>query len=667
MKNQTKKNKEKQNQEFWNDCKTYFKVNYPKMIVFFITLIVVGVISFFKISTTSTVASYNIEDYEVGQIADITIKATKTLPPTFENPISVEKDEKIIKKGFPITEEQYAKLKKMAETSSYFDGRAFANTIIYLLLVQILFYFFTSDIFKKKRFELKELITESSFYIIIYGIAVLASKTVKFSDPFSISIIIPSSFCILLITILFGQLSGIFFSIIISLGILNAASYQIIPCLFAFSTSLCSVKIVKNVHHRSNMVLVSLLQMLLNIVFALILKLIFNYPLKGSLGIFLGIAANGFVSGILCLGMLTPLEMILNTASPFRLTDLSDTSNPIFEEMKVSANGTYSHSQNVATLAEAACREIGANALLARVGAQYHDIGKLDNPEYFTENQIDGENIHDRINPTLSVSVIRSHVKRGVEKAQELHLPKQVIDIIAQHHGNQVIEYFYNEALKTDPNANPADFSYSGTPPETKESAVVMLADTVEAATRTLKNRSIPSLDKFIWMLINKKIENHQLDNSDLTYADITKIHDSFLQILTGIYHSRIEYPDQKQTEAKIEQEVKEEHAQELAEEKLLEQKSDQKNDQKSENKTEKTGEFRLKTENLEQKSKNLPKSEQKTETKKEKTGEFKIKTENSALESKNPTKSEIKKSKTGEFKLKSEDKKESKGKLDEK
>lgn len=661
MKNQIKKNKEKQNQEFWNDCKTYFKLNYPKMIVFFVTLIVVGVISFFKISTTSTVASYNIEDYEVGQIADITIKATKTLPPTFENPISVEKDEKIIKKGFPITEEQYAKLKKMAETTSYFDGRAFANTIVYLLLVQILFYFFTSDIFKKKKFELKELITENIFYIIIYGISVLASKTVKFSDPFSISIIIPSSFFILLITILFGQLSGIFFSIIISLGILNAASYQIIPSLFAFSTSLCSVKIVKNVHHRSNMVLVSLLQMLLNIVFALIFKLIFNYPLKGSVGIFLGIAANGFISGILCLGMLTPLEMILNTASPFRLTDLSDTSNPIFEEMKVSANGTYSHSQNVATLAEAACREIGANALLARVGAQYHDIGKLDNPEYFTENQIDGENIHDRINPTLSVSVIRSHVKRGVERAQELHLPKQVIDIIAQHHGNQVIEYFYNEALKTDPNANPADFSYSGAPPETKESAVVMLADTVEAATRTLKNRSIPSLDKFIWALINKKIEHHQLDNSDLTYSDIKKIHDSFLQILTGIYHSRIEYPDQKQTEAKIEQEVKEEHAQELAEEKLLEQK----NEQKSESKTQKTGEFKLKAEN----------SDQKSESKTQKTGEFKLKSENldqkskslAKTEQKNPTKSESKKTKTGEFKIKSEDKKESKGKADEK
>ena len=627
MKNSNKKQRVNYENTFWGGLKKYFKLNYPKIIVFFVTFIILGVVAFFKISTTSTVASYNIEDYEVGQIADITIKASKTLPPTFESPVGIEKDEKIIKKGFPITEEQYAKLKKMAETTSYFDGRAFANSLIYLFLLQVLFYFFMGDLFFKKRIELKELITECAFYLVIYTMTVVAGKTVIFSDPFLMSIIVPSAFFVLLVEILFGQLNAVFFSITISLGVLNAASYQIIPFLFILSTSLCSVRIVRDVQHRSNMVLVSILQTLMNVVFAFALKVIFNYTLKGSLVAFTGLAANGFISGILCLGMLTPFEMILNTASPFRLTDLSDTSNSIFEEMKVNANGTYSHCQNVATLAEAACREIGANALLARVGAQYHDIGKLDNPEYFTENQIDGENIHDRINPTLSVSVIRSHVKRGVERAHELHLPKQVIDIISQHHGNQVIEFFYNEALKTDLNANPADFSYSGTPPETKESAVVMLADTVEAATRTMKNRSVPSLDKFIWLLINKKIDAHQLDNCDLTYSDVKKVHDSFLQILTGIYHSRIEYPDQKQVEAKIDQEVQKEHEEAVSQQQNLAVNSNQPLEEKAEPKKDKTGEF-----------KKTQKSEEKSESKKNKTGEFKI------SESKKEKSSELKK-----------------------
>ncbi len=627
MKNLNKKQKTAYDNKFWGDLKNYFKLNYPKIIVFFVTFIILGVVAFFKISTASTVASYNIEDYEVGQISDITIKAVKTLPPTFESPVGIEKDEKIIKKGFPITEEQYAKLKKMAETSSYFDGRAFANTLVYLLLLEILFYFFTGTVFFKNQIELKEIITECAFYLVIYIMTVVAGKTASFSDPFAMSIIVPSAFFVLLVEILFGQLNAVFFSFIISLGVFNAASYEVIPFLFILSTSLCSVRIVRDVQHRSNMVLVSILQTLLNVVFALALKLIFNAPLKGSLVVLTGLAANGFISGILCLGMLTPFEMLLNTASPFRLTDLSDTSNTIFEEMKVNANGTYSHCQNVATLAEAACREIGANSLLARVGAQYHDIGKLDNPEYFTENQIDGENIHDRINPTLSVSVIRSHVKRGVERAHELHLPKQVIDIIAQHHGNQVIEFFYNEALKTDPNANPADFSYSGTPPETKESAVVMLADTVEAATRTMKNRSVPSLDKFIWLLINKKIDAHQLDNCDLTYSDVKKVHDSFLQILTGIYHSRIEYPDQKQTEAKIDQEVKKEHEEAVLQQQNLALTSSQTVEEKTESKKDKTGEF-----------KKTQKSEEKSESKKSKTGEFKI------ADSKKEKSSEIKK-----------------------
>ena len=214
--------------------------------------------------------------------------------------------------------------------------------------------------------------------------------------------------------------------------------------------------------------------------------------------------------------------------------------------MLLVAGGTYSHSMMVSSLAENAAREIGANALLARVGACYHDIGKLDQSEYFTENQGSGGNKHNDINPSLSVSVIRSHVKKGIEKARQLHLPKSLIDIIAEHHGNSVIAYFYNEAKKLDPNVSPEDYSYSGVPPTTKESAIVMLADTVEAACRTLDNPSASRIDKFVAQLIASKIEHHQLDNSPLTFSDLAKIRESFVQLLTAYYHSRVEYPDQK-------------------------------------------------------------------------------------------------------------------------
>ena len=203
----------------------------------------------------------------------------------------------------------------------------------------------------------------------------------------------------------------------------------------------------------------------------------------------------------------------------------------------------------VATLAENACKEIGANSLVARVGAYYHDIGKMDQSEYFVENQ-SGQNKHDEMNPSLSVSVIRSHVKRGVEKAHQLHLPPQIIDIIAEHHGNSVIAYFYNVEKQTNPDVREEDFSYNGVPPTTKESAVVMLADTVEAACRTLEKPSVSRLDKFIQQLIAAKLEHHQLDNCPLTFKELTVIRESFVTILAGYYHSRIEYPDQKDPDA---------------------------------------------------------------------------------------------------------------------
>ena len=239
----------------------------------------------------------------------------------------------------------------------------------------------------------------------------------------------------------------------------------------------------------------------------------------------------------------------MNTASVFRLIDLSDLNNPMMRKMLLTASGTYNHSLMVAQLAENACKAIGANSLMARVGAYYHDVGKIDQSEYFVENQ-SGQNKHDEINPNLSVSIIRSHVKKGVEIANSLRLPRQVIDIISEHHGNGVMQYFYQEALKANPDTKPEDYSYFGNPPTSRESGVVMLADTVEAACRTLDKPTVPRLEKFIHTLIEAKMQAGQLKNCALTFGELTKIQDTFVSILAGYYHSRIEYPDQKDPDA---------------------------------------------------------------------------------------------------------------------
>ncbi|MCR5762349.1 MAG: HDIG domain-containing protein [Treponema sp.] len=528
--------------------KAYLAGNTLKLVSFVIMFAIMAILSFFRIATTNTILSFNMRNYEVGQISDITIIATKTLPSDYENPVSVEKGEKVVRKGFPITEEGYAKMKKMSESKAYIDYRAFANSILYLVLWSALYFFLFGKISLNKTCELKEIITIDIFLSITFAVVVLGLKTVWFSSPYSINILLPTVLFTFLVAILFGQLDAVFFSIIEAFVVLGASGFMLVPFLYTLCITFASARIVRRIERRIDLVFASVVQGLLCAAFLLVFRIIFFNTMSSWMFSFLGVSFTGFISGILCLGFITPLEYILNTASVFRLMDLSDTHNPIMQSMMINAGGTYNHSLMVAQLAEAACNRIGANSLLARVGGYYHDIGKIDNPEYFTENQ-NGQNIHDELNPSLSVSVIRNHVKKGVEKAVELRLPSQIVDIISEHHGNQVLKSFYIKAKGVDPSVKPEDYSYTGNPPTTRVSGVIMLADTVEAACRSLDNPSASRIEKFIQELITKKISENQLQNCPLTFQDLALIKDSFVQILTSFYHSRVKYPDQKDPE----------------------------------------------------------------------------------------------------------------------
>ncbi len=255
-------------------------------------------------------------------------------------------------------------------------------------------------------------------------------------------------------------------------------------------------------------------------------------------------AANGFLCGILTLGFLPVVEHLLNAPTRFRLMELSDLNAPIFRRMLQRAPGTYTHSIAVANLAESACEAIGANALLARVSAYYHDIGKIDQAEYFIENQR-AQNKHDEMKPSLSVAVIKSHVRIGIEKARALNLPQAIIDVIAQHHGRGLISYFYHRAvsLEREPAVSRDDYSYPGVRPRSREAAVLMLADTVEAASRTLKRPTEVRLERFVQDAIEAKLASGELGDSGLTLRDLETIRRSFVRVLEGQYHARIEYP----------------------------------------------------------------------------------------------------------------------------
>ena len=541
-----------QTDSFFAKAFAYLRIKYAFFIVFVLTFASVLTVSFFDAATGETLFSFPLAEYQVDQIADRTIIAQKTLLPTELNPFTIVKGEEIIKKGFPITQERYDKLKKMAETPAYVDLRAVGNAMLFFMLLSVLMFLLFSSFFLKRQLELKEAVTLAIMFVLVYAVAVFGRKLPVFSTPFTLPIILPASFVVMLTAMLFSERVAVYFSFLLFFAVLYGSSAHTPSALFVLSSAVASARIVRKLDKRISLVFASVLLALLNWVFLFTLEIIYANSLSFSLLNGAAVAFNGFLSGILALGFLTPLEVLLNTASVFRLMDLSDLNNPLMHRMLLAAPGTYNHSMLVATLAENACSTIGANGLLARVGAYYHDIGKLEQPEYFIENQTKG-NKHNDINPRLSVSVIRNHVKKGVERAVQMRFPQQVIDIIAQHHGNGLIVYFYNEAKKADPNVSEEEFSYTGTPPASKEAAVVMLADTVEAASRTLENPSVPRLEKFIRQLVMGKYESGQLDKADLTFSDLDKIKNAFVNILAGYYHSRIEYPNQRDPEADAE------------------------------------------------------------------------------------------------------------------
>lgn len=242
------------------------------------------------------------------------------------------------------------------------------------------------------------------------------------------------------------------------------------------------------------------------------------------------------------------LERSFDVTTDLTLLELSDTNRPLLKKLSLRAPGTFNHSLQVANLAEAAADRIGANALLTRVGALYHDIGKMLKPEYFVENQR-GTNPHDQLKPRMSALIIASHVKEGIEMAKEYNLPRRVLHFIPTHHGTSRIEYFYRKAVEQtsedDSRVLESEFRYPGPRPDSKETGILMMADSIEAASRSLDEPTHNRLKSLIDLIVREHIEDGQLDNTSLTFRDIAQIKDTFLSMLTGIYHVRVKYPDQ--------------------------------------------------------------------------------------------------------------------------
>ncbi|MBS4042091.1 MAG: HDIG domain-containing protein, partial [Flavobacteriales bacterium] len=255
---------------------------------------------------------------------------------------------------------------------------------------------------------------------------------------------------------------------------------------------------------------------------------------------------NGVFCSILTVGSLPLWESLFNIVTPLKLLELSNPNHPLLKKLLIEAPGTYHHSIIVGNLSEAAANAVGANALLARTGAFYHDVGKIARPYFFKENQLTSENPHDKINPTLSSLIITGHVKEGMELAKKYKLPMEVRNFILEHHGNTLVAFFYHKA-KTAENSEEVDenqFRYSGIKPQSKETAIVMLADSIEAAVRSMSSPNKDKIEKLIHKIMKDKLEDGQLEECDITLKEFEILKKAFLQVLLGIFHERIEYPE---------------------------------------------------------------------------------------------------------------------------
>ena len=432
------------------------------------------------------------------------------------------------------------------------SGASFGNRLsllfadfLYLLTIFSFLMFFCNRHIIRRNLTKGECYLVAGLTVIYFVLSIFSSYVTETGMPYSV--VMPTALVILIPSILISPRLALVLAMTLPLSAFLTGSFDLPSYFFSLCSGVVAAYSLQGAEKRKDLVKAGIIIAGANIV-AMTAVLLWQESPPGIFPAALFWAAiNGIASGMLVLGVLPPLENALNAATSFRLIELSDLNVPVMKRLFTTAPGTYSHSLMVANLAETACQDIGANPLLARVGAYYHDIGKLDNPGYFVENQKD-YNPHDDMDPRLSASLIRSHVKLGLEKARQQKLPREILNIINEHHGDSVITWFYSKAVKQyeDTKSNPVhleDYKYPGNPPASRESAIVMLADICEAAVRSLDKPTAVQMESFIDELISRKIEYGQLSQAELTFKDIEKIKNSFVRVLSGYYHSRIEYP----------------------------------------------------------------------------------------------------------------------------
>ena len=436
--------------------------------------------------------------------------------------VMIKKNQIIVKEGEPITQKQINILTELG-----LIGEDISKDYIYTYI--ILFFYV--------------------LFVLILQYIYMKNENNKILNNTKLVFLIPIACTPILMTVFLGSKISIVINSfnLLFIGIIIGFDPQII--LVAIVANIISSLTLKKVNQRNDILYSTAYLAVSSAIIVLSSGILLSNNIKRIL-IDVALATGGaFISGILAMGLLPFLESSFNLVTNMKLLELSNPNNLLLKRLLMEAPGTYHHSIMVANLAEVAAEEVGANPMLVRVGAYYHDIGKIKRPFFFGENQLGGVNPHDKISPALSTTIIISHVKDGLELAKEYDVPTIVTDMIAQHHGTTLVKYFYYTLKNNSENPDlikEDDFRYPGPKPQTKEAAIIMMADSVEAAVRSIQEPTLDKIEAMVNNIIKDKLNSNQLNECDLTFKDLEVIKACFLKVLKGIYHHRIEYPTEK-------------------------------------------------------------------------------------------------------------------------
>lgn len=486
-------------------------------------------------------------------------EATETLrQQTIEGiePVRILQGQIIVEEGKFVDQHIYRQLELVGVLDSKNAIQPFIGlTLVILIALSAIYYFFY-----EQRIPTEAKQSNLLLFSIIFILAIVIMKIVSLFQQFDyaeIGYVFPAAMGALLIKILMDEKLSILYTIIIAIcgsTIFNqgtAGTFNMAVGIYILCSGIAGILILSRQNHRSKILKAGLLVSLVNIVVILALMFLQNGQYSGlDYGLYILVAlVSGISSSVLTIGLLPFFEASFGILSTMRLIELSNPNHPLLRKILTETPGTYHHSVMVANLADAACEAIGANGLLARVGCYYHDIGKTKRPQFFIENQMNIENPHDRLPPQTSANIIVAHATDGAEMLKKHRMPKEIIDIAEQHHGTTLLKFFYHKANKNGKEAKEEDYRYPGPRAQTKEAAIVGIADSVEAAVRSMSQPTAEQIESLIRNIISDRLQDGQLNECDLTLKELDIVALSFIETLKGIFHSRIEYPKNDKVE----------------------------------------------------------------------------------------------------------------------